>query len=448
MTRKLVFAIAVLSAVLVASCGKDDGKKGGKTSGQGGQTAAEVPLIGTAEAADYDVFGLGTFPIGMWVAPPASFMSKARLQEMKESGINVMNEPDPGDAAYMIRQLDWCKEVGLKMMGYYGGNRNIIEKAATDKDYAPFDNLIQDVYSQYADHEACWGEHFFDEPSKDQIAALSVLGQKYRAAFPTKQIYVNLFPVHASNAQLGTTSYEDYLDTWMAVPGLTSVSFDIYPFMPDALVREDFFYNLDIVREKSRAKKMPYWVFVQSGAWKNRRLPTEEELRWNVATSYVFGSKGVQYFIYWFPSDDFTAYMIDRDGNKTEMYNYVKRINEDFAFIGSALLQCHAEGVIQHAEKKLEVFKTLTKFGPLLTVYGSPVNVGCFLSTDGHYKYLVNNHMPGQGATSARLEFAPNVKKVRVTTSAGASEKAPTFGLIDLTLSDGGQPVLIEVLTD
>ena len=130
------------------------------------------------------------------------------------------------------------------------------------------------------------------------------------------------------------------------------------------------------------------------------------------------------------------------------MYDYVKRINGDFGFIGKALIDCHAEGVIQNAEKKMEVYKVLTAYGPLLTVYGGAVNVGCFISTDGHYKYLVNNHMPGQGKTSARLEFASNVKKVRVTTVKGTSVVTPAMHLLDLTLADGGDPVLVEVLTD
>lgn len=447
MMVKKFFCITAMMLMLAVACNKPNGQGGDEPSGPD-TPSTDVPLVGPVEAANYDVFRFGTFPIGMWVAPPASFMSKARLQEMRESGITVLNEPDPGDAAYMLKQLDWCKEVGLTMMGMYSMTRNIVITAGATKNYAPLDNLVNNVFSQYAHHEAYWGEHLSDEPTKDEIAALSYLTQKYLAAFPTKQVYVNLFPCHAKATQLGTDTYEDYVDSWLATPGLTLVSFDIYPFMPDEFVRADFFYNLDFIRAKSRAKKLPYWVFVQSGSWNNRRCPTEEELRWNVATSYVFGSKGVQYFIYWFPSEDFHDYMIDRNGNKTFMYDYVKRINGDFGFIGKALIDCHAEGVIQNAEKKMEVYKVLTAYGPLLTVYGGAVNVGCFISTDGHYKYLVNNHMPGQGKTSARLEFASNVKKVRVTTVKGTSVVTPAMHLLDLTLADGGDPVLVEVLTD
>ena len=408
-----------------------------------------VPLKAPAEAADYDVFGLGEFPVSMWWAPIWAYSTRERYQEMHDCGINVLDYVGEVDLSpdANLQVLDWCKEIGMKMLGQHGDTRSSILSAASDSDYTRFDTMISDYFSKYAAHEAYAGEHFIDEPSKAAFPALEALSKKYRAAFPGKICYVNLYPTYASTDLLGAENYEDYLDSWLATEGVTSVSFDSYPLHNDGSILPDYFYNLDIIRAKTRARHIPYWVFVQTTAHGSKKAPSENELRWLVGTCYLYGSKGIQYFCYWQPDPGaFGPALMDREGNRTERYEYARRLNADFKFISDALLQCHAEGVIQHSSLMYKQYSGLSCCGPLRAVRGGDVNVGCFVSTSGEYKYLLLGQLPGQGPAEVELVFSSNVQKLRVTTVEGSRTAVPTDGgRLSLTVPEG-QPCLLEIV--
>ena len=407
-------------------------------------------LSGPVEPADYDVLGLGTFPVSDWWVPYWSMTSKERYQEMKDCGINVVDYcgevgKQPAD---IIQALDWCEELGLKLFPEYGGTRSQIQSYAGDNDDSRLDGLI-DVFSQYANHPAYIGEHFMDEPHTDHFPGLQKLSAKYEAAFPGKLPFVNLYPTYASTDRLGAGDYEEYLDRWLATEGLRWASFDNYPLKSDGSILTDYFYNLDIFRAKTRAKRIPFWCFVQTTGHGSKKTPNENELRWLVATCYAFGSKGIQYFCYFTPSEahgDYEPALIDRSGNKTVTYDYARRLNSDFEAF-KVLMNCHAEGVIQHTDRAYRTFQYIDRYGPLNEVQGGNVNVGCFVSTTGEYKFFVLNQLPSQGTTNAALSFDSRIGKVRLTTAGGTSVQNLSGGLLNLTLEDG-QPVLVEILAD
>ena len=405
--------------------------------------------VGPVEAADYDVFGLGMFPISFWWAPINGYSTLEQCRKMKECGINVVNYVGEVDnsTAGNLQVLDYCKQLGLKMMGQYGPNGQAISEAAKDKDYSRFDALIEQMRT-YAGHECYIGEYFFDEPSKELFPAIGEFASRYKAAFPDKFWYVNLFPDYASLNQLYAVSYEDYLDSWLKTPSLETVSYDYYPLKTDGTVGEGYFYNLDLIRAKTRAMHLPFWCFVQTTAFDKCKAPDENELRWLVATSYAFGSKGVQYFCYWQPAGSFGPALVDREGNTTPRYDYAKRLNADFDSIGKALLQCHAEGVIQNASPIRKLYTRKRKFGPLMDVKGYNVNVGCFLGTDGLYKYLAVNLLPSVDKNAVSLTFSSKVKTVYTTlNNVRTRVDLPEDKVLPLTLN-AGDALLIEVAAD
>jgi hypothetical protein len=117
-----------------------------------------------------------------------------------------------------------------------------------------------------------------------------------------------------------------------------------------------WFSDLAIVREAARAADIPYMVFVLSEAITNGfRVPDRAEILWQANTALAYGTRGVGWFAYWNPLPDHgwgIAYeddkprliephynaIIDLEGNRTELYDYVKEENQYLNKAGKGLL--------------------------------------------------------------------------------------------------------------
>ena len=382
--------------------------------------------VGTEpDDTNYDVYNMGEFPISFWWAPPTANATydnettKAVYKTMQESGINVVNYVGELDLtlAENIRIMNICTDLGMKFIGQVGGYATIEERVAAIKEHL----ATSDTYV---------AEHLCDEPGADEFDRLAEFANLYAQEIPNKDVYVNLFPDYANVAtQLKTTSYENYLDSWLQKGNKNKfISYDYYGLMPAAgQLKASYFKNLDMVRSRTLELRKPYWVITQSGNINSStRQPNEKEQRWCVWSSIAIGSKGISYFCYWTPVN-FPDYMVKRDGTTTEMYNWIKQLNADINTIGKKLLHCHADGAIMTATKYYPLYDNngagRTKYGPIQAVSGTQsILCGCFRdarrSENGEnykgYKALVVSEMANR-AVDAYLTLDASVTKITVT---------------------------------
>ncbi|MFC3800808.1 hypothetical protein [Cohnella sp. GCM10012308] len=143
---------------------------------------------------------------------------------------------------------------------------------------------------------------------------------------------------------LYTEFYSDYLDEWVDLVGplsLKYLSYDHYPFQNGGLT-VDYFLNLELVRDTGLRKKVKTHMFLQSvglGGYMNR--PNENQMRWNVYTGLAYGMKGLSWFTWKTPElieGPFTTAIIDRDGNKTDLYAPVQTLNAEITRLGPTLM--------------------------------------------------------------------------------------------------------------
>ncbi|MBE6226870.1 MAG: hypothetical protein E7121_07270 [Bacteroidales bacterium] len=382
--------------------------------------------IGTEpDDTDYDVYNMGEFPISFWWAPPTANATydnettKAVYKTMQESGINVVNYVGELDLtlAENIRIMNICTDLGMKFIGQVGGYATNEERVAAIKEHL----ATSDTYV---------AEHLCDEPGADEFDRLAEFANLYAQEIPNKDVYVNLFPDYANVAtQLKTTSYENYLDSWLQKGNKNKfISYDYYGLMSAAgQLKASYFKNLDMVRSRTLELRKPYWVITQSGNINSStRQPNEKEQRWCVWSSIAIGSKGISYFCYWTPVN-FPDYMVKRDGTTTEMYNWIKQLNADINTIGKKLLHCHADGAIMTATKYYPLYDNngvgRTKYGPIQAVSGTQsILCGCFRdarrSENGEnykgYKALVVSEMANR-TVDAYLTLDASVTKITVT---------------------------------
>lgn len=400
----------------------------------------------------YDVLGLGELPIGLWVTPPDEFRNAEAFGKIADCGINFVNgfAPCENDAKEIALALDLCERAGLRYFVNRTAVHESIKEYALTKDSALLDQFVQQA-GAYVDHPAYAGELLMDEPGKPLIESVSAFTKAYACRYPDHHWHVNLFPTYATGG-IQTPSYEDYIDTWLEMTDPKFLSYDSYPLLRTGGIIPDYFYNMDMIRAKTRERKIPFWTFVQTLSIGNtpgvpdKREPSRVDIRWQVWSNLAFGSKGIQYFCYWSPgngSELFSDAFITREGVETEKYGYVKQLNSDISKIGQILLSCDPTGVIQCAKEPFELYAPpISCFGPLERVGGDDCLAGCFVGQDGRYRVLICPLTPESGA-QVSLSVAPKIKRVTIHNN----DKEQTLEVENSELSldiAAGDAVLVE----
>lgn len=400
---------------------------------------------------NYDILGIGEVAVGLWVTPPTGYQTSEEYRKIKECGINFVN----GFYFYensnsrIMNVLDYCEEHDLK----YFANRAVVTEDIKKYAQNPEAALLKkftDGIKPYANHPAFAGELLMDEPGKPLFGAVEAFASAFEKAYPDKLWHVNLLPTYATGA-IQTSSYSDYINSWMQTLSPHYISYDSYPLLTDGTIIKDYYANLDFIRAKSRFQEIPFWTFIQTlsiagtPGVPDKREPSEADIRWQVWSNLAFGAKGIQYFCYWTPgsgTEDFGEALIGLDGQKTVRYDYVKKLNADINSIGKILLDCHAEGVIQTATTPYSMHEPLYDYGEVVAVSGDDNIVGCFKSKEGGNKVLITTLTPDQDA-NVTLSLKNTVSRVKVWKNKVMTEEAPVNNKLSFSVK-AGDAVFVE----
>lgn len=409
--RGICLVMVSLSVIGSTGCGKD-----------GAQKKVEN---------NYDILDMGEIPIGMWATPPETYRTSEYFAMMKECGINFVNgfSPYENSVDAITEALNLAGEQNLKYLVSDSSVTRCIRAYESTRD----EGLIEDAMKQieaYYQQLAYAGQLLLDEPPRSMFEGLQLFIEAYEKNYPGKQWHINMFP-HYAEAGAGVP-YEQYVDDWMELVNPNYYSYDSYPLLEydedNPFARPeitDYYYNLDLLRAKTREKGIPFWSFIQtlgiSGTEgvPDKRTPSREDIRWQVFTNLAFGVKGIQYFCYFTPSggsESFTPALITTDGKKTERFDYVKELNTEISAYSSILINCHAEGVMLNHEKDEERFRLyeekLESFGKLKSVEGDTVLVGCFTDCGTKKKSVLVTATTPRDNVSVTLNFEGGIKKV------------------------------------
>ncbi len=123
---------------------------------------------------------------------------------------------------------------------------------------------------------------------------------RLRQIDPARVAYVNLLPDYVGAEALGTDTYAEYVDAYMAEVRPSLLSVDYYPFT-DGADRDTFFADLWLIRDRALAAGVPWLLIVQAMPHGPYRDPTAGELSWQVFNGLAFGARAISYFTYWTP---------------------------------------------------------------------------------------------------------------------------------------------------
>jgi hypothetical protein len=283
----------------------------------------------------------GEIPILAWYSIPASETTVPRYQEMKDAGIthslSFFSNVDE-----LQKALDAAGKVGVKIIAS-------CPEMKTDP--------VKTV-QRFMNHPALAGYHLGDEPNIKKIPELGAWGKQIQAVDNKHFCYANLFPNFADSNQLGTKSYEKYVDEYVKELPLQFISFDYYPVFKDHLA-VSWYQNLEQVSDAAKKSGLPFWAFALTTNYDEDHVTpqTIAAMRLQVYSDLAYGAQGIQYFTYWSatsidtpPGEDQRGAPMSVTGKRSVVYDRVKLMSREIqnlsgVFLGSKVVSVRHAGL-------------------------------------------------------------------------------------------------------
>lgn len=341
-------------------------------------------------------------PIVAYYGVPLSYSNVNRFKEFREAGFDVsicFYDDTPVDT--LLRILDDARKSDVRLIissGWVSVQPNV-------------------GIPRLKNHPALYGYFLQDEPWPKDIQETT---QRYRAMArydTSKPTYVNLLPDYGDELpdEIKMPAYTQYLQATSAI-GLPFISFDFYPIR-DSGIRDTWYSCLEDVRRESQRTRKPFWAFALCTPHVDYPQPTIEMLRLQIYSDLAYGAKAIEYFTYWTPKPtdewDFHDAPISLDGQRTQNYALVKRMNQELRtilplFDEARIISVNHMGRIPKGTTKLSHVPANIK---KLKISGKRGAIISTMQKDGHL-YMVVVNKDYQGNLQLNLTANETVKMV------------------------------------
>jgi hypothetical protein len=341
----------------------------------------------------------GEIPIVAWYGIPHEETTLQRYMELKESGITYDLSYFP-NADSMEMALDVAQKARIKLF----------------IDCPELKTNTEETVKRFMKHPAIAGYMLRDEPSRSDFPKLGEWVRKIRAIDDTHFCYLNLFPNYANEQQLGTKTYQEHVDLFVAEVPVQILSFDHYPVVGDSL-RANYYENLEIISEAARKAVKPFWAFSLSVAHGPYPVPTIPQMSLQVYSDLAYGAQGIQYFTYWTPPMDttwkFNRGPITQDGKRTQIFDRIKVINNEIRNLSGVFLNARVISVAHTGDPIPFGTKPLVKLPEPIKVLKTE-GTGAVVSVleNGPDSYLVVVNRDFIKPMNLTIDCDPTVKKV------------------------------------
>jgi hypothetical protein len=366
------------------------------------------------------------FPIMAWNWAPKD---STVLKKMREGGLTIAGFVNADT-------LDACQAAGLKAIvsdprvSNYDWNNVDANKAREN---------VASLVAEVGQHPAVYGYYLRDEPGAGMFPGLAKVADLIRELAPGKWPYINLFPDYANSDQLGTATYAEHLERFVATCHPALISYDNYSLMDDGSVRENYWSNLESVRAACRKHGLEFWNIVLASAHFSYREVGAADFRFQVNTTLAYGGRGISYFTYFTPSTgNYRMGPIDQFGNPTPTWYYMQHVNLQIQKLAPTLLQLTSDDVYHFGKPPTGCSGPPTN--SLVTAAGGDCfMVGDFTHRDGaRYVMVVNKDLAKSRVCSPQFRQAPR----RVQHVSAYNGSLAAFGGEDVWLPPGGGALL------
>ena len=359
------------------------------------------------------------YEISFWNYRPLGYRDeKVAVAEWKDAGITLPMtfEYDPArhEKEKMLRLLDECARAGMRAIvcdarTRYHRLRDLGEKQ--------FRADVAAAVADFGSHPAVFGFHVGDEPDKHSwehaIAAYRIV----REAAPRLTPFLNMFPYwEGFEDTVGPKNPEEYTELlvdFVRRSGATLLSFDSYgqcAYFDRAYYQDCHILNFRIFGEAARKTGARLFVSLLSvGHW-GYRVPTQDDIRWQIYTAAAHGATGFHWFSFYQGTLDgnYRENPIDLFGERTRMFDAVSYEDRVFLkFFAEKLSACTYEWV-RYFSRPLGGFPLFVRDDTLLSVSvvvnETQVAITRWKDKDGDPAFTFVN-MDRENPTKLRLVF-------------------------------------------
>lgn len=375
----------------------------------------------------------------------------------------------------------WFRECGLEVFTYLGGEETGLVNSVCYDDAVELCEQFEIKYlvnvsqgypkrfpAQYPEKANFLGFLVKDEPLPSSFDKVKAEIAAYEEQYPHALEYVNLYPSYVDPAVLGCT-YDEYVSRFAdevlaKVKGRKVLSFDYYPIV---IVDGKKYLNETWLRDTERiaviAKRLgaERACFVQTMPiiGTRDRIPSLEEIRLQVYVYAAYGYGWINYFCYATPPVNFefsdTCYaMIDREGNRTHLYDAVKKVNAELQEFASEYFAREWKGVLHVPATDRELCEGFSLLKEALTIEQSGLVsihsdadaiVGCFAGEAEPAYVFVNYNDISEGITAHLRILFSDAKEVALCCEGKWEKRSLSDGALNLTLAPGGGCFLFPV---
>lgn len=308
------------------------------------------------------------------------------------------------------------------------------------------EDLMKEVYEDYKGISNLEGFYIYDEPWNPNAYVNSA--NQMASVLPGGFTYLNLFPGFVYN------SYEQYEYIFDDLAALTNgnvdLMFDVYPFMQDGTTDyQTMFDSLDTVRRSGLKYDVNTAACVQAigygpvGGPLVKRIPTESDLLYQNMAYLAYGIKHVAYFKYSQEADNgqesYSTCPIDENGNPTDVYYYMQRVNPVVHTLGETLINCDAKEVYLTGADTYGQSAVPSSFFVQSTDSSKSLILSYMTDRDTGRNYLmvVNNDV--KKSVTAPLKFANGISNIEILdNSTGKWSSKAISGNFSVSLAAGG----------
>ena len=351
---------------------------------------------------------MNRFPIGFWNYTRTGDLGPEAVKDWADLGMTFAISPefyDGCDKAALLAILDACEQRGLRVIvsdararWWSGGGTEEGCEAA-----------FRAAYEDFGRHPAVIGFHVGDEPTTDEkFAAAAQACRVQQRIAPELTPHLNFLPYWKGQEEtiLKAPTFEDWARRFVPEAGLKILCYDCYTQMnPEEAGVHQYFTNLYKFASGAEAAGIDPWTTLLSVGHFRYRVPSEDDLRWQLNTAAASWMKGILWFIVYerAPMSNYRLPPIDEFGERTETFARLSRVNRHFL---------HQFGDFFLRAKHLGTYHTVKAYGEyplfeagrtdpvLLDVtcgHGLPAVVG-FFELDGHrHAAVVNNSWTESG---------------------------------------------------
>ena len=286
----------------------------------------------------------GKFPIGFWNYPSISVHGAEEVERWTRCGMTVNQSPrfhyDTDEKERMLALLDECEKQGMRLYLCVGE----LDYRDAQNDLAAYRRTFEQAYADFGHHPATAGFFIGDEPiGIEQLNACIAAYRIHLSLAPELTPFLNFNPYVPGFEErfLGGMEFPLWAKDFTERSGCRLICYDCYTQLnPEEDGTDLYFLNLKKYSEMAREAGVELWTTLLSVGHFRYRVPSEDDLRWQLNTAAASGCRGILWFLFYnpMPGNNYRLSPVDEFGEETEVYRSMARVQKRFHAMHGDLL--------------------------------------------------------------------------------------------------------------